>query len=204
MIYESASNSHLVTPQLFKQDTITVAQKLLGTKLVYHKNGQVFEGIIVETEAYLGLEDPSCHSFHGKKTLRTQTFYLEAGHVYVYLIYGMYYCLNFITGDIQTPEAVLIRAIEPLKGIDSMQLNRKQANLKKLCNGPGKLCQALGINFSDNNQPLNKGPLELHHGQAVSKQDILSSERIGLNPLHDSAHWPLRFHIKNSPFVSRP
>lgn len=161
-------------------------------------------GRIVETEAYLGLEDPACHSFHGKITDRTKTFYLGGGHVYVYMIYGFHYCLNFVTGN-NVPEAVLIRAVEPLYGIKNMIKNRNgQTDIHKLCNGPGKLCQAFRIDKKDNGRLTDPHSLGVLKGDEVSKKDIVSTHRIGLNPGQDSSSWPLRFYLAYNGFISRP
>lgn len=188
----------------FQRDTVEVARDLLGKTLVRRKNGVTYAGRIVETEAYLGLEDPACHSFHGKKTPRTETFYMEGGHVYVYLIYGMYYCLNFITGCKKTPEAVLIRALEPLQGIEHMMRNRHTDRVVSLCNGPGKLCEAISVTKEDNGLSVELTGLQVLDGPLVSDEDIVSCNRIGLNQIHDSCYWPLRFYLKNNPYVSRP
>lgn len=192
-----------IQSRFFAKDTAEVAQGLLGKYLVRRIEGKLYGGRIVETEAYLGLTDPACHSFHGKKTQRTQTFYTSAGTIYVYLIYGMYFCLNFITGDESTPEAVLIRALEPLWGIEDMKKNRQVSSIVSLCNGPGKLCQAMSIDFAQN-QTFLSDSLNLYEAPPVPEQDIVASERIGLKPHLDSSYWPLRYYIKNNPYISRP
>ena len=133
-----------------------MAEDLLGCYLVRETKSSVLMGRIVETEAYLGIEDPCCHSFQGLHTGRTKTMYLPGGHIYVYFIYGKYYCFNVVTGGVNQPEAVLIRAVEPVGGISKMQENRKQKQLKDLCSGPGKLCQAFGINKDFNSQILSR------------------------------------------------
>lgn len=197
-----------LAPEFFKRDTVDVAMDLLGQILVRQEGSQLYMGRIVETEAYLGLEDPACHSFHGKRTERTLPFYLDGGHIYVYMIYGVHYCLNFITSDAETPEAVLIRAIEPIYGIDAMYKNRKlspnKTNLKQLCNGPGKICQALKIDKSENGLLTHPPELGVLKGDTVSKLDVVQRERIGLNPGQDSSSWPLRFYIEYNDFISRP
>jgi len=203
MLTEQPFSASIENP-FFKRETASVARDLLGQYLVKNVNGTLCGGRIVETEAYLGLEDPSCHSFHGKKTPRTEVFYASAGTVYVYLIYGMYFCLNFITGDERTPEAVLIRAIEPLWGLEKMRELRKTTSDVSLCNGPGKLCQALDITFSENNKSLVSSSVSLFAAPPVSEQDVHAAERIGLNPQMDCSYWPLRYYIKNNPYVSRP
>ncbi len=201
--------SRALSPSFFAQDTIEVAKALLGKSLVCNIAGQAVGGRIVETEAYLGLEDPSCHSFHGRKTSRSQTFYMAAGTIYVYLVYGLYSCFNVITGNESTPEAVLVRALEPLYGLDVMHKNRQLQSPTKsaiqLCSGPGKLCEALSIDLSMNQKSFSPQLYIAHENlQNNERLEIVESRRIGLNSRLDSAHWPLRFYIKESPFVSSP
>ncbi len=176
----------------FAQDTIDLAQSLLGHNLVHNLDGEKLVGRIIETEAYLGLEDPACHSFHGKVTKRTKTFYMPAGTIYVYLIYGMYECFNLITGDRNTPEAVLIRALWPLEGLEKMRSMRPKAKSKAdFCNGPGKLCQAMGIDRSFNEQNIFASNLSLEWNQPAST--IIERARVGIESAGDASHWPLRF-----------
>jgi len=127
------------------RETVSVARELLGQVLVrVLPDGLSLFGQIVETEAYLGLEDPACHSFGGRLSPRTQTLYLRGGYSYVYFIYGMYHCFNVVTGDENTPEAVLIRAVQPLEGLEAMWRVRSKAQKDRdLCSGPGKLCQTV-------------------------------------------------------------
>ena len=190
----------------FIRETTQVAVALLGKTLVRNlgKN-RLLKGRIVETEAYLGLRDSSCHSFSGKVTKRTEVMYRPGGYSYVYFTYGMYHCFNIITAKKGQPEAVLIRALEPLTGVDIMQNNRCKADLKSLTNGPGKLCQALQITRNLNALPLHSrnSQLYLEEGENVPQDQIAVSHRIGLAPLKDSCYWPLRFYIKNNLFVSR-
>ena len=207
-------------------DTISVAEKLLGHYLVRHLGSSTLVGRIVETEAYLGLKDPCCHSFQGVRTDRTEAMYLLGGHSYVYFIYGMYYCFNVVTQSEKEPEAVLIRALEPLKGISKMKENRKKEKLTDLCSGPGKLCQAFKINKALNAYPLTQfseflqgstdfnyelknqshsedmGEIYIAWGKNIVKDSIEVDQRVGLPFYEDSAYWPLRFYLKDSPFVS--
>ena len=186
----------------FMRDTSYVAEKLLGCYLMRRLGGSFLVGRIVETEAYLGVEDPCCHSFRGIQTSRTQTMFFSGGHSYVYFIYGKYHCFNVVTRSEREPEAVLIRALEPLEGIPQMKKSRQQEHLIHLCSGPGKLCQAFGIDKSLNGHLLSdkEGEIYISKGEVVT--DIEVDRRVGL-PLHkDAAYWPLRFYVKNSPFVS--
>lgn len=193
-------------PQSFYlQDTIQVAETLIGHRLVVSNpiSGDVQTGWICETEAYLGYEDPACHSFHGKKTERTKTFYLPGGYSYVYLIYGMYFCFNVITGDEATPEAVLIRAVLPELGIESLkQRSPKTKHLWQLANGPGKLCRSFGITKKDNERPLFKESRIYIQDKAIDfdKGAIRSGSRIGIESYGDAAAWPLRFWVSPEEF----
>lgn len=192
----------IIPQEFYFQDTIEVARQLLGKILVVSKFGKKISGIISETEAYLGFEDPACHSSHGKITERTKTFYLPGGHSYVYLIYGMYFCFNIITGNEKQPEAVLIRAVFPLDGIKEMHKNSPHVkNLNQLANGPGKLCRSFGIDNTFNQLPVfNDGNICIMKNQNFSSpKNIQSGSRIGIQNTGDAAHWPLRFWINESP-----
>lgn len=193
----------ILPADFYFQDTVEVSRQLLGKLLVHEKNEkQIYIGRIVETEAYLGNEDPACHSYGLRRTPRVETMYLPGGHSYVYFIYGMYFCFNVVTGDEHTPEAVLVRAVHPLTGLKEMQNNRNTSSLKKLADGPGKLCQAFEINSSHNGLSLFKPPLTVQEDEFIwQENDLEISERIGLgSSAGDSCHWPLRFRLKS--FVS--
>jgi len=153
--------------------------------------------MIVETEAYLYKDDPGCHASKGK-TDRNEPMFKAAGHIYVYLIYGMYHCLNIVSGKEGEGEAVLIRALEPLEGIKTMQKRRKTKIIENLCNGPGKLTQSFGITKKHNNLSLLDGPLFIHNSSL--KPDIISSTRIGLSAGKDLE---LRFFINGNKYVSK-
>ena len=188
-------------------DTLTLAQKLLGCELVHDSPDGVTSGIIVETEAYLA-DDPACHAYN-RRTLRTEPMYGPAGTIYVYLIYGMYQCVNVVTRQEGIAEAVLIRALEPTRGIELMQLRRK-LNKKKidspdiklvdLCRGPGKLVIAMGIDRTlHNNRLFSESELYINT-RSVDNFGIHTSKRIGINVGVDL---PYRFSICNSRFVSK-
>ena len=185
----------------YTQDTVRVSENLLGCYLVRKTKKQTLVGRIVETEAYLGLEDSSCHSFNGIITDRTKTMYLRGGHSYVYFTYGMYYCLNVVTKTEKDPEAVLIRALEPVAGFEIMKKNRKKEKLTDLCSGPGKLCQAFNITKSLNAKNLTQDKeIYISKGEHTQKMEI--DTRVGLALHKDSAYWPLRFYLKDNPHVS--
>lgn len=191
----------ILSPSFYQRDTETVAKKLLGKKLVRIYKGQRISGIIVETEAYLGIKDKAAHSYGGKVTSRTKTMYLPGGHSYVYFIYGMYHCLNVVTRTTKHPEAVLIRALEPVEGIELMKKFRKTENIKNLTSGPGKLCRALNIDKTHNALKLfEQGDLFIENGK--NGHAIAKSARINIDYAEEAIDWGLRFFIKNNPHVS--
>ncbi|GBR75454.1 3-methyladenine DNA glycosylase [Candidatus Termititenax persephonae] len=182
----------MLSARFFQRSTTELARELLGKYLVY---GRLW-GKIVETEAYLYHGDPGCHAHRGL-TPRNAPMFGPAGRTYVYLIYGMYYCLNIVSGKVGEGEAVLIRALEPVKGLEIMQKNRRTLKIENLCSGPGKLTQAFGLTKKHNNLSLQKGPLHIYDNQ--EKPVILTSTRIGLNV---GKELPLRFFIQGNRFVS--
>ena len=174
----------------FARNTVQVAQDLLGKVIEVNS----MKARIVETEAYG--RDPASHAF--KKTPRSSLMFDTSGHVYVYLIYGMYECLNFTTEKVGEPGAVLIRAVEPLQGMERMKKKRKTDDVDNLCSGPGKLCQALGITQKLNGTKVGIGVNVYDDGYKVAK--IMSSSRIGIK---DAQDLPWRFFIEGNRFVSR-
>jgi DNA-3-methyladenine glycosylase len=192
-----------LTPEFFLQDTIEIAQKLIGKLLIRHLNGQELSGRIVETEAYLGGQDPAAHSFGNRRTDRTETMYQAGGRAYVYFVYGLHYCVNVVTQKAGVPEAVLIRALEPINGIEEMKRRRGVQKILALTNGPAKLCQALAIDRSLNGTNLMDSQLEIaDDGFQVRDSQIVTATRVGVDYAGDAAHWPLRFYFRDSPFTS--
>lgn len=187
----------------YLQKTEIVAKKLLGKKLVHEYRGQKLSGIITETEAYLGLIDKGAHSYGGKVTPRTKNMYVQGGHAYIYFIYGMYHCFNVVTNTEKHPEAVLIRALEPLEGIDEMKFHRRSEKITNLTTGPGKLAQALHLSKDQNGLPLWKGELFIEDAPDIAKKDIVKRPRIGIDYAEEAIDWPLRFYIKGSPYISK-
>lgn len=160
--------------------------------------GRETAGRIVEVEAYVGPDDPACHAYGHRRTERTEPLYGRPGTAYVYFTYGMHWCLNAVTEPKGFPAAVLIRALEPLTGLDVM---RRRRGKEPLCQGPARLCEALGVTGALNRVSLQGGgPLRILEGTPVVKRDIMSGPRIGITQAID---WPLRFYLKNSPWVSR-
>lgn len=192
----------LVLPrEFFDRETEIVARELLGTVLSCRTPEGTASGVIVETEAYLGEHDPACHAAVGR-TRRTAPLYGVPGSAYVYFIYGMYWCMNAVTRAEGLPSAVLIRALEPLTGVDLMRSRRPRARRDTdLCNGPGKLCLALGIGPEHNGLSLQRGALTLRARDRVPDGDVVVTPRIGITR---AAEWPLRWVVRGNPHVSRP
>jgi len=185
--------------KFYDRDTEQVARDLLGAVLRCTTSDGVASGRIVETEAYLGEHDLACHAAAGH-TARTRWLYGEPGTAYVYFIYGVHWCFNAVTRAVGLPSAVLVRALEPLQGVDLMRERRGVAHDPDLANGPGKLCEALGITGALNGLPLRKSPIEILRGPPVPDSQVVVTARIGITK---SADWPLRWLVKNSPYVSK-
>jgi DNA-3-methyladenine glycosylase len=183
----------------YHQPTLVIAQRLLGKILVRREEGSDLAGKIVETEAYIGEDDPACHASVGK-TPRNAVMYGAAGHAYVYFIYGMYYCLNVVTETEGFPAAVLIRAIEPLSGVKKMQELRKTDKVEQLTNGPGKICQAFKIDRLLNGLDLSGDLLFIVNGNKIETSEISNSNRVGIKA---GLNHKWRFYIKNNSFVSQ-
>ncbi len=198
------SNFDLIKAEFFDRDTKKVAKDLLGKILrVQHPGEPEVLCKIVETEAYLGLKDPACHTFGGKRSPRNESMWQKAGTSYVYFIYGMYHCLNFVTRSESEPEAVLIRALEPLSGQDLIKKRRKSKKEIEWTNGPGKLCLALNIDKKHDGLNIEKKPIQVLSGDEIASKYIVSSPRIGIGTKHDACFWKLRFFIKDNPWVSK-
>lgn len=185
-----------------------VAPDLLGRYLVRSSGGRrLAVGRIVEVEAYLGADDPASHASGGRRTRRTSTMFLAGGVAYVYLIYGMYHCLNVVAGPAQEAQAVLIRALEPLDGLEWMRNNRGLGGSPRpgqIGGGPGKLCQALAIDRGFDAVSLLDGDLVLAAGAPVGPDEIATGPRIGVDYAGEAAAWPLRFAIDGHAEMSRP
>ncbi len=193
----------ILDKEFYKQDTITVAKALLGAYLVHESTEGVTSGKIVETEAYLW-GDPACHAYRSK-TVRNATMFGPEGYAYVYQIYGIHYCVNVVTAPEGVGEAVLIRALEPIAGIELMNLRRKVEVFKQLCNGPGKLVQAIGITRSMDGISLMQPPFYILSPDTYPVHylpfEIVTTTRIGIT---QGVDLPYRFYIKGHPCVSYP
>ncbi len=185
----------------YRQPTEEVAQQLLGKFLIHRHGATTLTGRIVETEAYLGPHDLACHASKGR-TKRTEVMFGPAGHAYVYFIYGFYNMLNLVTEAKDFPAAVLIRAVEPVRGIERMKQNRKSDLLHNLASGPGKLCQAFAIDRSLNGADVCAKVLYLEdRGEPLPR--FAATPRIGVDYAGKWKDKPLRFVVRDSKFVSK-
>jgi DNA-3-methyladenine glycosylase len=189
----------LLPRSFYLQKTEIVAQELLGKTLCFRSpSKRIFKGRIAETEAYLGIDDPACHSFGERRTERVRSMYLHGGHSYVYRIYGIYDCLNVVTRSPAEPEAVLIRAVEPLGYERAAKITKSELPT----NGPGKLCRAWGITKKHDGLALftRSSGLWIEDGERSEK--IVKTTRIGVDYAGRAAAWKLRFYLANNPFIS--
>ena len=185
----------------YEQNTVEVARQLLGKHLVrWHADG-ISVGRIVETEAYVGPHDKACHAARGR-TARNEVMFGEPGHAYVYFIYGFHYMLNIVTEREGFPAAVLIRAVQPLRGISVMKKRRGSDEARNLASGPGKLCQAFGIDRTLNGADICGRILYVRDaGEPVS--NIITTPRVGVDYAGEWKHKPFRFLIGGNAFVSK-
>jgi DNA-3-methyladenine glycosylase len=190
--------------RFYARDTLTVARSLLGQRLVRLRDGERLSGAIVEVEAYVGEGDAACHASRGR-TRRNATMYGPPGHAYVYLIYGMYHCLNLVTGSEGEPAAVLIRGLEPLEGLETMGKLRSRTEPRALASGPGRLCQALDIDRTFNGADLCASHAQLFLEKSVPVPDtaVACGPRVGVTGDAKAISVPWRLYVQDSRFVSR-
>ena len=187
-----------------RSDVLEVARDLLGKKLVVpNRNGARVAGLIVETEAYRGPQDRASHAFGGRRTNRTETMYGIGGTAYVYFVYGMYNQFNVVTNVENTPHAVLVRALEPVEGLDIIKRRRAGRSEYEWTSGPGRLCIALGIDRRLDQTDLLGDRVWLEEGISVAPREIARGPRIGIDYAESWVKKPWRFWIKDNPFVSR-
>lgn len=187
-------------------DVLFLAKDLLGKILLTNIDGYPCGGIIVETEAYRAPDDRACHAFNNLRTKRTEVMFAEGGHAYIYLCYGMHHLMNIVTGPKDTAHAVLIRAIEPIAGIDTMAKRRNlNFNNIRLTNGPGTLSMALGLNHKMTGTSLIKKDSAIwleDRGIHYTPKEICTGPRIGVSGSGEAAHYPWRFFVTNNKYVS--
>ena len=185
--------------EFFARDPVVLARDLLGRVLFYKTPEGLLAGRIVETEAYTGAADPASHAFRGP-TARNAVMFGPAGHAYVYFTYGMHYCLNVKAEAPGTAGAVLLRALEPLAGVEMMRARGDHGPESRLLSGPGKIGRAFGLSLDDNGRDFTRGPLGLAAGTPVPTREVAISRRIGISRAVDL---PYRFAVASSRSVSK-
>jgi DNA-3-methyladenine glycosylase len=187
-----------------RSDVLEVARDLLGKKLVVPaRNGSRVSGLIVETEAYRGPEDRASHAFGGRRTNRTETMYGRGGTAYVYFVYGMYNQFNVVTNVEDIPHAILVRALEPIEGLDIIRRRRPSRSEYEWTSGPGRLCLALGIDRKLDKADLLGDQVWIEEGVSISPRQIARGPRVGIDYAGKWVNKPWRFWVRDNPFVSR-
>jgi len=186
-----------------RKDVIQISKDLLGKVLVTNINGVITSGIITETEAYRAPEDKASHAYNNRRTPRTEIFYNEGGIVYVYLCYGIHNLFNVVTNQADVPHAILIRAVEPLEGIDIMMQRRGKVKIDKtLSSGPGALSQALGISKKHNKISLIENTIWIEDRNIVV-ESIHATTRVGIDYAEEYKDKPWRFYIEGNKWISK-
>jgi DNA-3-methyladenine glycosylase len=187
-----------------RSNVLTVARDLLGKLLVVPgPDDQRVSGMIVEVEAYRGPEDRASHAYGGRRTRRTETMYQQGGVAYVYFVYGMYYQFNVVSNIVDIPHAILVRALEPVEGIELMRERRHSHPDHNLTNGPGKLCLAMGIDRDLDKADLLGDRVWLEEYRKIRPAHIARGPRIGIDYAEEWIDRPWRFWIRGNPYVSR-
>ena len=183
-------------------DVTRVARQLLGKVVITEQDGVVTSGLIVETEAYSHRER-GCHAYQNRLTERNRAMFMEGGHAYVYLCYGIHHMLNVVTNRAGVGDAVLIRALQPLEGIEVMMQRMKAPSPKKITSGPGKLAKAMAINRTYNGLRFNHSSIRLEQGDTLRRSQVVASQRIGIDYAGEDAKLPWRFYWKDNEWVSK-
>lgn len=193
-------------------DAATLAQRLIGQRLVrLLDDGTRLAGTIVETEAYLGVKDKAAHTFGGRRTPRNESMYAIGGTAYVYFTYGMHFCMNVVAGQAGDPVAVLLRALEPVEGLDAIRALRTPHHRprktplkdKDLCSGPGRLCEALAIGRDLNGEDLTTSPrMWIEPGTTYAPRQLVKTTRIGISGAEEWVDRPLRWYVNGNTHVS--
>lgn len=197
----------MILPRSFyeRKDVVKIAKELLGKVLVTNLDGVHTAGIITETEAYAGVIDKASHAYNNRRTNRTEIMYAHGGVAYVYLCYGIHHLFNVVTNVGDHPHAVLIRAVEPLEGIEDMLARRKMEYLKpNVTAGPGAMSQAMGIHYSQTGKSLQGPEIQIEdRGIKIKPANIIAGTRVGVAYAQDDAYLPYRFYIKDNKYVSK-
>lgn len=195
--------------EFYNRDSIIVAKELLGKVLVHEIEGQKISARIVETEAYMGVVDKAAHSYNGKRTPRVEVMYGDPGYSYVFMIYGLHCCFNVVVNEKEIPQAILVRAVEPILGSEWMAQKRfgktyeqlTKSQRKSLTNGPGKLCGALSIDRNLNGLDLCDDVVYIEEGESEAF-NIVTTKRIGIDYAEEAKDFPWRFYIEGNEYVS--
>ncbi|HWS28738.1 MAG TPA: DNA-3-methyladenine glycosylase [Clostridia bacterium] len=187
----------------YLQNGVDLARALIGKVLVHETPEAALKGRIVETEAYMGALDAAAHSYRGNPFGRVNVQYSAGGYAYIYLIYGMHCCMNVVANEKNVPEAVLIRALEPVSGMEQMKIHRKTDAVKALCSGPGKLCQAMRITREQYGLDLCAPPLYIEEAEEERIFSIGVTRRINVDYAGEAALYPWRFVELESPYLSK-
>jgi DNA-3-methyladenine glycosylase len=195
--------------EFYNRDSIIVAKELLGKVLVHEIEGQKISARIVETEAYMGVVDKAAHSYNGKRTPRVEVMYGDPGYSYVFMIYGLHCCFNVVVNEKEIPQAILVRAVEPIHGTEWMAQKRfgktyeqlTKSQRKSLTNGPGKLCGALSIDRNLNGLDLCDDVVYIEEGESKDF-NIVTTKRIGIDYAEEAKDFPWRFYIEGNEYVS--
>ena len=187
-----------------RKDVVAIAKELIGKIVVTNIDGKITSGRIVETEAYVAHIDKASHAYKGKRTLRNEAMYAAAGTVYVYICYGLHNMLNIVTNDMNVPDAILIRALEPIDGIDTMlERTSKKILDNTLTKGPGNVAKAMGVSKNISGLLLGKEQINiLKNNFIIPENQIGTSKRIGIDNAGEDALLPYRFYLKGNRFVS--
>lgn len=196
----------MILPEEFytRKDVVKIAKELLGKVLVTNFGGVHTTGMIVETEAYAGVTDKASHAYGGRRTPRTEVMYMQGGTAYVYLCYGIHHLFNVVTNVCDVPHAVLIRAVEPVAGVDVMLGRRGKVFLQpSLTAGPGAMSVALGIHSRHTGLSLLGSEIYIEDGSKVKEKQIVAATRVGVAYAMDDALRPYRFYLKDNKYVSK-
>lgn len=198
--WETMTTHRVLEQTFYEQPTIELAKSLLGCLMVKETEEGTASGYIVETEAYMGPKDRAAHSYGNRRTKRTEVMFAESGRIYTYVMHT--HCLvNVVSGGSGVPEAILIRAVEPVDGLELMASRREGHSMKNWTSGPGKLTKAMGITMEDYGGSFLEPPLTIREGYLPER--IAEGKRIGIDNSGEAKDYPWRFWIEGNPYVSK-